>query len=70
MNAIIINNLNIGYSTKIGAGSVVLHSQKPKITVFGNPEKDKLNHKMYKSDHLSDSFFHNGLIIYGKKGQG
>ena len=25
---------------------------------------------MYKSDHLSDSFFHNGLIIYGKKGQG
>ena len=39
MNATIINNLNIGYSTRIGAGSVVLQSQKPKITVFGNPAK-------------------------------
>ncbi len=39
MNATIINNLNIGYSTKIGAGSVVLQNQKPKITVFGNPAR-------------------------------
>ena len=39
MNATIINNLNIGHSTKIGAGSVVIHSQKPKITVFGNPAR-------------------------------
>ena len=39
MNATIINNLNIGSSTRIGAGSVVLQSQKPNITVFGNPAR-------------------------------
>ena len=39
LGATIINDVSIGKSSIIGAGSVVLKSQKNDITVFGNPAK-------------------------------
>tara|TARA_A100000164_G_C21561213_1_gene609580 strand:+ start:26 stop:661 length:636 start_codon:yes stop_codon:yes gene_type:complete len=39
LGAIIINDVSIGKSSVIGAGSVVLKSQKDNITIFGNPAK-------------------------------
>ena len=39
LGATIINDVSIGKSSIIGAGSVVLRSQKDQITVFGNPAK-------------------------------
>ena len=39
LGATIINDVSIGKSSIVGAGSVVLRSQKDQITVFGNPAK-------------------------------
>ena len=39
LGATIINDVGIGQSSIVGAGSVVLKSQKNDITVFGNPAK-------------------------------
>ena len=39
LGATIINDVSIGKSSIIGAGSVVLRSQKDQVTVFGNPAK-------------------------------
>ena len=39
LGATIINDISIGKSSIIGAGSVVLRSQKDRVTVFGNPAK-------------------------------
>ena len=39
LGATILNDISIGKSSIVGAGSVVLKSQKEQITVFGNPAK-------------------------------
>ena len=39
LGATIINDVTIGKSSIVGAGSVVLKDQKDQITVFGNPAK-------------------------------
>ena len=39
LGATIINDVSVGKSSIIGAGSVVLKSQKDHVTVFGNPAK-------------------------------
>tara|TARA_Y100001980_G_C14493240_1_gene270039 strand:+ start:415 stop:1074 length:660 start_codon:yes stop_codon:yes gene_type:complete len=39
LGAILINDISIGNSSIVGAGSVVLKSCKDQITIFGNPAK-------------------------------